>query len=177
MGVWVATVEVPTIKDVVASLPKIRIKRVVVSWWKKTTYIIKEIESATSKPTVGSESSSNTSLSQLNDSNDDLFDEYIDRDVIDEELRSWTHHSSLHGDACFLEEELPSGKELESSSISHLRSLGIDSDSIARIQDSDYPEFNEPVDVKRTIRLSVGMRFSNLYSLGRCYGFIIYRKV
>ena len=36
-----------------------------------------------------------------------------------------------------------------------------DNNSDAGIQNADYPEFNELADIKRTIKLSVGMRFNN----------------
>ena len=62
---------------------------------------LKGVEAATSKSIVASESSSDESLSQLSDSDDDdLFDDYVDRDVLDE-LRSWVHHSPSHEGAFF----------------------------------------------------------------------------
>ena len=94
---------------------------------------MKRVADDTSKPTVGSESSSDASLSQLNDSNDDLFDKYMDRDIIDEELRFCIHHSPLHGGYGFFGEKQPSGRKPKSSNSSHLYSLGGYSNSDAGI--------------------------------------------
>ena len=54
---------------------------------------MKGVTATTLKPILDSGSSSDASLSQLSNSNnddDDLFDEYVDIDIIDEEFRSWT---------------------------------------------------------------------------------------
>ena len=154
-------------KDASASTPKTRIKHVAVKKIDERIggrlggrFTVDEkmngVIGATSKSPSGSGSSSDESLSQLNDSDDeDAFDGYVDRDVIEKELRSWIQSSNFFGD------KQPIGREPESSSGSEVRSLGSDSDSNAAIRSSDYSEFNETIDVKRTITLSVGMRFSN----------------
>ena len=101
-------------------------------------------------------------LSELEDDNDDnLFDEYVDRDVIDEELRSWIHHSSLHEDIDLCENEQPTRVEVESSDSSHLHGLDSNTDLDDGISGPYYFEFNDPTDMKWIIKLSVGMKFNN----------------
>lgn len=72
----------------------------------KATKKLKYIAAITSELIVGSDSSSNETLSQLSDSNDvddDIFDEYVDKDVVEKELRSWVHHSPIYGELVCLE--------------------------------------------------------------------------
>ena len=85
----------------------------------------------------------------------------MDRNIIDEELRSRTQHSSLHEDVDFFENEQPTRVEVESSDSSHLHSLDSNTDLDDGISGPYYFKFNDPTDMKWTIKLSVGMKFNN----------------
>ena len=61
----------------------------------------------------------------------------------------------------FFGEKQRTDRKLDGSSSSHLRSLNNDSNSDTDIQGSEYSEFNEYIDVKKNIKLSVEMTFRN----------------
>ena len=50
--------------------------------------------------------------------------------------------------------------EVKSSDSSHLHSLDSNTDSDDKISDPHYFEFYDSIDMKRMVKLSVGMRFS-----------------